>query len=146
MTSKGSEKMTQLTIGVDIAKDHLDAACFTTGREGRFPNDAGGLKALRRWIGPAAPSRDVYEPTGRFHVGLEQAFAGWPLVKVNPLQARRFAEACGTRAKTDAVDARMLARMGPSSICHQTPWSLRSCASCASCRRRAPASCATASP
>ena len=113
MTSKGSEKMTELTIGVDIAKDHLDAACFTTGREVRFPNDAGGLKALRRWIGPAASvARIVYEPTGRFHVGLEQAFAGWPLVKVNPLQARRFAEACGTRAKTDAVDARMLARMG----------------------------------
>ena len=90
-----------------------DAACFTTGREGRSPNDAGGFGALRRWIGPPeSVARIVYEPTGRFNVGLEQGLAGWPLVKVNPLQARRFAEACGTRAKTDAVDAHMLARMG----------------------------------
>jgi len=45
----------------------------------------------------------------RFEAKLGETF---PLVKVNPLQARRFAEAHGTRAKTDAVDARMLARMG----------------------------------
>jgi transposase len=113
MTSKGSEKMTELSIGVDVSKAHLDAACFTTGREARFPNDAAGRKTLRRWIGPAERvARIVYEPTGRFHVGLEQALAGQPLVKVNPLRARRFAEACGARAKTDAIDARMLARMG----------------------------------
>ena len=113
MTSQGPEKMTELTIGIDISKHHLDAACFTSGRQERFANDPAGHKALRRWIGPAARvARLVYEATGRYHAGLEEAFAGWPLVKVNPLRARRFAEACGTRAKTDAVDARMLARMG----------------------------------
>jgi len=105
--------MTELTIGVDISKRRLDAACYTSGRQERFANDAAGLKALRRWIGPGRlVARLVYEATGRYHAGLEAAFAGWPLVKVNPLRARRFAEACGTRAKTDAVDARMLARMG----------------------------------
>ncbi len=36
----------------------------------------------------------------------------WPLVKVNALQARKFTDACGTRARTDALDARGLARMG----------------------------------
>jgi transposase len=36
----------------------------------------------------------------------------FPLAKINPLQARRFAQACGTRAKTDAIDARILAQMG----------------------------------
>ena len=105
--------MTELTIGVDISKDHLDAACFTSGRQARFANDAAGLKALRQWIGPVhRVARVVYEATGRYHAPLEQALAAWPLVMVDPLRARRFAEASGTRAKTDAVDARMLAQMG----------------------------------
>lgn len=55
----------------------------------------------------------MFEPTGPYHRAFETALSGkFPLVKVNPLQARRFAEACGTRARTDAVDARILARMG----------------------------------
>jgi transposase len=58
-------------------------------------------------------ARVVYEPTGPYHRGFERALSGkLPLVKINPLQARRFAQACGTYAKTDAVDARILARMG----------------------------------
>ena len=58
--------------------------------------------------------RIVYEPTGSYHRGFEDALSavGLPLVKANPLQARRFAQACGQRAKTDRVDALMLARMG----------------------------------
>ena len=61
------------------------------------------------------PVRAVtYEPTGRWHRAFEVALheADLPLVRVNPLQARRFAQAIGQRAKTDAVDARMLAQMG----------------------------------
>jgi transposase len=58
-------------------------------------------------------ARIVFEPTGPYHRAVEKALSGkFPLVKVNPLQARRFAQACGTHAKTDAVDARMLAHMG----------------------------------
>lgn len=54
----------------------------------------------------------VYEPTGPYHRNFEEQFCDkLPLVKVNPLQARRFAEACGTRAKTDTLDAQGLARM-----------------------------------
>jgi transposase len=59
------------------------------------------------------PTRVVFEATGAYHRSFEQAFSGTlPLVKLNPLQARRFAQACGTRVKTDAVDASMLARFG----------------------------------
>jgi transposase len=55
----------------------------------------------------------IYESTGAYHAAIERSFGGvLPLVKVNPLQARRFAQARGTRAKTDAVDARVLAAMG----------------------------------
>lgn len=58
-------------------------------------------------------TRVIYEATGAYHSGIERALGGHlPLVKVNPLQARRFAQAQGVRAKTDAVDARMLAVMG----------------------------------
>ena len=54
-----------------------------------------------------------YEATGPYHADLERCFGGaLPLVKVNPLQARRFAQSKGSRVKTDAVDARMLAQMG----------------------------------
>lgn len=101
------------SIGIDISKDHLDAHRSGIGASARFGNDPAGFRALKRWIGDTPPDLLVYEPTGPYHARFEQAFAGrLPLVKVNPLQARRFAQARGTRAKTDAVDARMLARMG----------------------------------
>jgi transposase len=56
----------------------------------------------------------VFEATGAYHRGLERylSLAGQPFIKVNPKQARRFAQAIGRLAKTDSVDARMLARMG----------------------------------
>ncbi|MBB3995668.1 transposase [Sulfitobacter undariae] len=58
-------------------------------------------------------ARVIYEAAGAYHSGLERALgAHLPLVKVKPLQARRFAQAQGVRAKTAAVDAKMLAIMG----------------------------------
>lgn len=105
--------MTEHTIGVDISKSHLDVFYLERKAAQRFENTPDGLRALRKWLGSTPPTRVVYEPTGPYHRLFEDAFAGkLPLVKVNPLQARRFAEACGTRAKTDALDARGLARMG----------------------------------
>lgn len=101
------------SIGIDISKAHLDVACLATNRQARFANDKAGFTALRRWIGNTQPDIVVYEATGAYHADLEQALGGHlPLVKVNPLQARRFAQARGTRAKTDRVDAIMLAEMG----------------------------------
>lgn len=56
----------------------------------------------------------VFEATGAYHRGLERhlSLAAQPFIKVNPKQARRFAQAIGRLAKTDGVDARLLARMG----------------------------------
>jgi transposase len=106
-------KMTDHTIGVDISKSHLDAFRLEDGAAQRFENSAAGFRALSKWLGKAPVARIVFEPTGPYHKAFEAALGeNFPLVKVNPLQARRFAEAHGTRAKTDAVDARMLARMG----------------------------------
>jgi transposase len=105
--------MTEVTIGIDISKDHLDAHRLPGGEHERFDNTSSGHKALLRWIG-SAPARIVYEPTGPYHRNLEVRLAtsGMPIVKVNPRQARRFAQAVGGLAKTDALDAAMLARMG----------------------------------
>ena len=105
--------MTEATIGIDISKDHLDAFRLEDRAAQRFENSVSGFRALLKWLGQTPVARIVYEPTGPYHRAFEVALSGKvPLVKVNPLQARRFAEATGTRAKTDTVDARMLARMG----------------------------------
>ena len=104
--------MKQHTVGIDISKAHLDAYRLADGESGRFDNDRVGIQALIDWIG--TPVECVaYEATGAYHRDLEQALfrAGLPQAKVNPWQARRYAEATGTRAKTDAVDARILAQM-----------------------------------
>lgn len=101
------------SIGIDISKAHLDVCRPATGQTIRFENSAAGLTALKRWIGSSQPDLVIYEATGAYHGLLEKCCSGHlPLVKVNPLQARRFAQARGTRVKTDAVDARMLALMG----------------------------------
>lgn len=91
----------------------LDVSPLETQTAKRFEISAHGFRALRKWLAPLAGTRVVLEATGPYHRAFEKAFSGGlPLVQVNPLQARRFAQACGTRVKTDAVDARLLARMG----------------------------------
>ena len=104
---------TRNSVGVDISKMHLDAYMTPAGKAARFSNDAAGLNALIAWI-EGSVRTVTYEPTGQWHRAFEEALlqAELPLVRVNPLQARRFAQAVGQRAKTDAVDARVLAQMG----------------------------------
>ena len=105
--------MTEGNIGIDISKSHLDAYRLEDEAPARFENAQRGLKALIKWLGATPVARVVYEPTGPYHRAFDSALSGKvPRVMVNPLQARRFAQSCGTRARTDAVDARGLARMG----------------------------------
>ena len=118
----GQEKMSnalsltaaEVTIGIDISKHHLDVYIHPEGCIRRFTNDRTGHAGLIAWIAPRAASRVVFEATGAYHRGLQEALAtaALPWIKVNPWQARRFAEATGRRAKTDAVDAALLARFG----------------------------------
>jgi len=105
--------MTETTIGIDISKATLDAHRLIDGAAMQFGNDEQGFRALKIWLRRDNIARIVYEPTGPYHRNFEVALeANYPLTKVNPLQARRFAQSLGTRAKTDQVDARMLAMMG----------------------------------
>lgn len=68
---------------------------------------------LKKWLGKLEITRVVYEPKGPYYRNFDECFCEkLPLVEVSPLQARQFADACGTSAKTDALNARGLARMG----------------------------------
>ena len=103
---------TRNTIGVDISKAHLDAHELPSGRARQFDNNVAGITKLVKWISPDVDCV-VYESTGPFHRALEETLAGsLPLARVNAARARRFAQAMGQEAKTDAVDAKVLARMG----------------------------------
>ena len=106
--------MNPSTIGVDVSKDGLDAYRLADGASRRFANDKTGHKALIKWLSAMPVKLIVFEPTGPYHRALERALdmAGLPIAKVNPRQARHFAEATGKLVKTDRADAAMLARMG----------------------------------
>jgi len=99
------------TIGIDISKANLDCHAYPAGAERQFANTAKGLKALKSWLRQWPIERIAYEATGTYHRALEAALADWPCVKLNPERARRFAQATGTLAKTDRIDALLLARM-----------------------------------
>lgn len=104
----------QNTIGIDVSKDHLEVHALATREARTFGNDAKGIARLARWLDGLGAPLVVFEPTGLYGRALEAALArrGVAFHKVNPLRARRFAEGCGKLAKTDRVDAAMLARMG----------------------------------
>jgi transposase len=89
--------MTEHGLGVVISKDHVDVFDPEDERAARFESTKVGLGRFRRWIGSRQLARVVYEPTGPCHRLFEASPSDHlPLVKVNPLQARRFAQACGT--------------------------------------------------
>lgn len=106
--------MTSFTYGVDISKAHLDVCRLPDGEHRRFVYDKTGLRSLVKWLASDEVERVVFEATGRYHRQFQRylAQAGIPLSKVNPRHARRFAESAGKLAKTDRVDALMLARFG----------------------------------
>ena len=104
-----------MTVGVDISKDWLDVHRLPDAGTARFANTETGHAALIGWLAAFdAPALVVFEATGAYHRALRQALerAARPFCKVNPRQARRFAQALGQLAKTDRIDAGVLARMG----------------------------------
>lgn len=106
--------MTEITIGADISKDHIDLYSLPNGQTLKVANDRKGFAAILKWIGTKRVVRIVYEPTGPYHKAFERFMMvqGVALSKVNPRLARRFAEATGRLAKTDRIDAGLLARYG----------------------------------
>lgn len=101
-------------IGIDISKERLDVALLPDETHHCFDNAPDGLNKLIPFLKRYSPERIVFEATGQYHKYLEQSLhrENLPCAKVNPLQTRRFAQALGTYAKSDPVDARMLAQFG----------------------------------
>jgi transposase len=114
MTRQGEEKTMDDTMGIDISKDTLDAYWLSKRKHKQFANTKMGLSALIRWIRQTEVLLIVFEATGVYHRLLETGLAthNIPFARVNPRQARRFCEGTGQLAKTDRVDAAMLAKMG----------------------------------
>lgn len=106
--------MTDITIGADISKDHIDLHSLPDGQTLKVANDRKGFVAILNWMGARSVQRIVFEPTGPYHKAFERFMTtqGLPLSKVNPRLARRFCEATGRLAKTDRIDAALLARYG----------------------------------
>lgn len=98
-------------IGLDISKTVIDAAVRPSGVTQQFPNQAAGHAALLAWAQPLAPATLVLEPTGGYEraVTAVLAAAGLPVVVVNARQIRDFARSTGQLAKTDRLDAAVLA-------------------------------------
>ncbi len=103
--------MTQDIIGVDIAKDWIDSHILSDGRSRRIPCKPA---ALARFATEARGGLVVFEASGGYERPLMEALAGAGVAfaRVNPRQAREFARATGRLAKTDRVDAQVLAEMG----------------------------------
>jgi transposase len=103
--------MDATVVGIDVSKNQLDV--HVRGRNERFvvSRDAEGLAALIERLRPIEPRAIGLEATGGFEtfVAAGLASAGLPVVVVNPAQVRAFANALGKRAKTDPIDASVIA-------------------------------------
>ncbi len=101
-------------IGIDISKDHLDVAARPAGKQARFDNDEAGRKQLVQWLRPLGDCHVVIEPTGGYEKALaRKLFESQVMFSVvNARQVRDFAKATGELAKTDKLDARILAHFG----------------------------------
>ena len=105
--------MTQhVFVGIDVSKDSLDLHALPDGAHARFPNDRIGIPKVVAWVKEHRASLVVLEATGGFEMPAtaELAAEGIPVSVINPRHARDFARALGILAKTDRIDASVLAR------------------------------------
>jgi len=103
--------MERIFVGIDVAKQHLDIHVRTTDESFRLLRDEAGLGRLVERLRPLGPVLVVLEATGGYEVPVAAALgsAGLPVAVVNPRQIRDFARATGQLAKTDTLDARIIA-------------------------------------
>src|SRR5687767_218512 len=109
--AQGRDRMDAIVVGIDVSKDRLDVAMRPTGEVFAVARDAEGIDALIARLAPLAPAAVAVEATGGYEtvVAASLAAAGLAAVVVNPAQVRAFAQALGRRAKTDPIDAGVIA-------------------------------------
>jgi len=106
--------MSRILVGVDVCKDFLDAHARPTAVQKRFDNTPAGIEQLVAWVRSLAPERVIFESTGPYQKAAVGALlaADLPAVVVNARQVRDFAKGTGQLAKTDVIDAGILAHFG----------------------------------
>jgi transposase len=109
-----TQAVVEAFVGIDVSKAQLDCVLLVNGVYGKpqsFANSEAGHTALLQWVRPQLASLCVMEATGGYEAPAAAVLlaAGQRLAVVNPRQVRDFAKATGVLAKTDAVDARVLA-------------------------------------
>lgn len=107
-----SSSPASVVVGIDVSKDWLDVFLHPGGERLRFENDAAGLRRLRTRCLAVSAKLVVMEATGRYHRAAHVCLhaAGVPVAIINPYRSRRFADVLGRLAKTDEIDAEVLAR------------------------------------
>jgi transposase len=103
--------MNSISVGIDVSKDRLDVAVRPSGELFTVERNASGIASLAARLLELSPRIVALEATGGFEtvVAATLASAGLPVVVVNPAQIRAFAKALGQRAKTDPIDAAVIA-------------------------------------
>ena len=98
-------------VGIDVSQARLDVALHGHPRPRAFPNTPQGHRELIGWLSTRSPACIVLEASGGYEQAVLDALceAELPVVRINPRQARDFAKASGQLAKTDVLDARLLA-------------------------------------
>ena len=104
--------MDAIYVGIDVSKDRLDVHVRPSGQAFYVARDGKGLSELLERLRGLAPNLIAVEATGGFETIVAAAIAGahLPLAVVNPAQVRHFAQAVGKRAKSDPIDAAVIAR------------------------------------
>ena len=104
-------KQEEIYVGIDVAKDRVDVAIRPGGDTWSADYDERGMSELVSCLRTVEPTAVLLEATGGLEVPLVSALAAaaLPVVVVNPRQVRDFAKAIGKLAKTDALDAQVLA-------------------------------------
>jgi transposase len=104
--------MDAIFVGIDVSKDRLDVHVRASGEAFAVARDGKGIEDLVDRLRVVSPTLIAVEATGGFEtiVAAALAAAALPLVVVNPAQVRHFAQALGKRAKTDPIDAEVIAR------------------------------------
>lgn len=104
--------MEAIYVGIDVSKDRLDVHVRPSGEAFAVARDGQGLEELVARLSACSPTLIAVEATGGYETIVAAALAGarLPLAVVNPAQIRHFAQAVGQRAKTDPIDAAIIAR------------------------------------
>src|SRR5262245_6210026 len=115
--------MQSTVIGIDVSQAFLDVSVCPPGLRQRFPNTPAGIVQLVAWVRPLAAQRIVLESTGPYQKAAVGALLaeGLPAVVVNARQVRDFAKAMNHLAKTDTIDAAVIAHFGEVAVTRVRP-------------------------